>query len=163
MHASKRHLRIYQFDDYGTEIDPAPFSTAYMPATRMPFNRRLRASDYCSLTHQLRQQLAVHLALREAKRKKPLYWGVFVVVCPDRSRAAYRSKRAKTPGLQARLVPGNAYLGSYAAISPLGKIVAGDVMAPRLRQAVAEAEGMIREVMMRKPGEHDKRFLLSRR
>lgn len=155
-----RHLRVFYFDDFGKEIDRSPFSSALMPATHMPFDRRLRAKDYCTLTHTLRRELAARLAIQQARRKKPLFWGVFVVVCPDRSRAAYRSKRAKTPGLRPRLSPGNAYLGSYAAISPLGKIVAGDVMTPRLRQALTEAEANIREVMMRKPGEADRRFLL---
>ena len=131
-----------------------------MPATRMPFDRRLRARDFCTLTHTLRRELAARLAIRQARHKKPLFWGVFVVVCPSRTQAAYRSKRAKTPGLTPRLSPGNAYLGSYAAISPLGKIVAGDVMAPRLKQALMEAQTNVREVMTRKPGESDRRFLL---
>lgn len=155
-----RHLRIFYFDDFAKEIDRSPFSSALMPATRMPFDRRLLAKDYCTLTHALRRELAARMAIQQARRKIPQFWGVFVVVCPDRLRAAYRSKRAKTPGLHLRLSPGNAYLGSYAAISPLGKIVAGDVMAPRLQQALAEAESNIREVMMRKPGETDRRFLL---
>jgi len=151
---------MYYFDDFGLEIDRAPFSSAVMPATRMPFDRRLRARDFCTLTHSLRRELAARLAIQQARHKTPLFWGVFVVVCPNRAHAAYRSKRAKTPGLHLRLSPGNAYLGSYAAISPLGKIVAGDIMAPRLRQALVEAQTNIREVMMRKPGETDRRFLL---
>jgi hypothetical protein len=154
---SARHLRIYLFDDLGCEIDRSPFSTAIMPATRV--YGTLRARDYCSLAHRPRRELAAMSAIREAKRKTPRFWGIFIVVCPDRQLAAYRSKRARTPGLSPRLCAGNAYLGSYAAISPIGKIVAGDLMAPRLRKAIAEAQMNIRDVMSRKPGEPDRRFL----
>lgn len=156
---SRRHLRIYYFDDYGQPIDKAPLLSVLMPATRMPFNRKRRARDFCGTSHAMRRELAARLALREARFRTPGFWGVFVLVCPDPRRAAYRSKRGKTPGLQVYLTPGNAYMGSYAAISPMGKVVVGDIMIDRLKRALDEATGFVREVMMRKPGETDKRFL----
>ena len=153
-----RHLRRYFFNDSAAEISQEPLCTAIMPAVRMPFGRK-RAKDYCGLEHRLRRLLAARLVFREARRPRPYFWAVFIMVCPERRHAANRSKRGRTPGLQPRLTPGNAYMGSYAAISPLGKIVVGDVMQPSLGRAYREATAHITQIMTRKPGERERRLL----
>lgn len=156
---SRRHLRIHYFDDYAQPIDTAPVLSVVMPAMWMPIERpRIAARECCGLSHNLRRVIVARMALHEARRRKPTFWGVMLMVCPDSRHVAHRSARARTPGLRAHLTPGNAFLASYAAVSPLGKIVVGDVMTATFREAMRETTEAVRHILMRKPGERDKRL-----
>jgi hypothetical protein len=148
---SRRHVRLYYFDAYGHEI-PKAICSAVMPMFKMPLTR-LPAKRYAGPSHQDRRELAAVLVLNERRRRQPKFSGVLVMACPARDRAAYRSQRGRTPGMRPYLVPTNSYLVSFAAISTMGQVVAGDVMAETLGRAYREGVALIREVLARRPGE----------
>jgi hypothetical protein len=151
-----RHLRIYYVDAYGHEIDRGPICSAVMPKYKMPYTR-LPAKRYSGPSHSHRRNYVALIMLNESRRPKPKFHGIILIACPARETAAYRSKRRRTPGVEPFLVPTNTYIGSFAAISPMGHVVAGDLMLETLPRAYKEAFRCVRDVLTRKPGEEPAR------
>jgi hypothetical protein len=153
---SHRHLRIYYIDAYGHEIDRGPICSAVMPKFKMPMTR-LPASRYTGPSHVHRRNYVAMLVLNEARRAKPKFHGIVLIVCPGLEAATHRSKRGRTPGHRPSLVPTNAYLGSFAAVAPTGQVVAGDVMLDTLTRAYKESIRLVHDILTRKPGEEPAR------
>ena len=147
---SGRHVRVYYFDAFGHEI-PRNICSAVMPMYKMPISRQ-PARYYAGPANQHRRELAAVLALNERRRKTPKFHAVLVMACPAREKAAF-CVRKKRLGFVPHLVPTNSYLASFAAISPMGQVVAGDVMQETLGRAYREGLDLIRDVLVRRPGE----------
>lgn len=146
---SRRHLRIYYVDAHGHEIDRG-ICSAVMPQFKMPLTH-LPASRYTGSAHIHRRELCAMLILHEARHQQ--FHAVILIACPSRDQAAYRSERRHRHGRLARLVPTNTYLGSFAAMEPIGRVVAGDIMTATLPRAYQQALSRVRDVLARKPGD----------
>jgi hypothetical protein len=122
-----------------------------MPACRVSTQGKRRAADFVGPGNAPRRDLAVGLVLRHGSRRRASIAAVLLIACPDRTQAAYRSARGRTPGMKVRLTPGNAYQASFAAVTASGRIVVGDLMRATLGQVVREAATYVQEILTAQP------------